>query len=102
MEAIPLRPRKQPAPARVLVLGERRCSALPSCAICGSRRKTWLRRVGWVCTACFDHCKERAEQWLDVGSGVARLRHAYEQAMLAYPVAYPARSPDESLPSCVR
>jgi hypothetical protein len=33
---------------------------------------------------------------------VARLRHAYEQAMLAYPVAHPARAPDESPPSYVR
>ena len=33
-----------------------------------------------MCTACFDQCKETAEQCLEVGSGAARLRHAYERA----------------------
>jgi predicted amidophosphoribosyltransferase len=87
MEAIPLRQREKPAPERVLVIGERRCSSPPSCSTCGSRRKTWLRSLGWVCTGCFDQCKEAAEQCIEVGSGVARMRQAYERAILSYHAA---------------
>ena len=94
METIPLRPRAQPAPERVLVIGESRRSFPPSCSTCGSRRKTWLRRLGWVCTGCFDQCKEAAEQCIEVGSGVARMRQAYERAILSYQAAHPAPAPE--------
>lgn len=94
MEAIPFCTRTTTAPERVLVMGESRRSSLPSCSTCGSRRKTWLRSLGWVCTACFDQCKEIAEQCLEVGSGVTRLRHAYEQAILSYHAAHPTPVPE--------
>ena len=99
METIPLRPRAQPAPERVLVIGESRRSFPPSCSPCGSWRKTWLRSGGWVYTACFDQCKETADQYLEVGSGAARLRHAYERALLSYHAAHPAPFPDVPIPS---
>lgn len=95
MEAIPLRKREKTALERVLVIGENRRSSPPSCSTCGSRRKTWLRSFGWVCIAYFDQCKETAEQGLEVGSGVARLRQAYERAILSYHAAHPAPPPEE-------
>jgi predicted amidophosphoribosyltransferase len=94
MEAIPLRKREKTEPERVLVIGESRRSSPPSCSTCGSRRKTWLRSLGWVCTACFDQCKETAEQCIEVGSGAARMRQAYERAILSYHAAHPAPSPE--------
>jgi predicted amidophosphoribosyltransferase len=94
MEAIPLRQREKPAPARVLVIGERRRSFPPSCSTCGSRRKTWLRSLGWVCTGCFDQCKATAEECIEVGSGVARMRQAYARAILSYQAAHPAPAPE--------
>jgi hypothetical protein len=93
MDAIPLRQRETTAPKRVLVIGESRCSFPTSCSTCGSRRKTWLRSLGWVCTGCFDQCKEAAEQCIDVGSGIARMRQAYERAILSYHAAHPAPAP---------
>jgi len=94
MEAISLRQRETTAPERVLVIGERRRSSPPSCSTCGSRRKTWLKSLGWVYTGCFDQCKETAEQCIEVGSGVARLRQAYERAILSYQAAHPAPAPE--------
>jgi hypothetical protein len=93
MDAIPLRPRETTAPEPVFVIGESRRSFPPSCSTCGSRRKTWLRRLGWGCTGCFDQWKETAEQCIDVGSGVARMRQAYERAILSYHAAHPALAP---------
>jgi hypothetical protein len=75
-------------PERVLVLRERRTSSHTPCAACGSRRKTWQSSLGWVCTVCFDQCKETAEQLIEVGSGVSRMRHAYELAVLSYHAAH--------------
>jgi len=72
MEAIPLRQRATTVPERVLVIGESRRSFPTSCSTCGSRRKTWLRSLGWVCTGCFDQCKETAEECIEVGSGDAK------------------------------
>jgi ribosomal protein L37AE/L43A len=95
MEAIPLRQRETTAPARVLVFGESRRSFPTSCATCGSRRKTRLRSLGWVCTGCFDQCKATAEECIEVGSGVARLRQAYARAILSYQAAHPAPAPEE-------
>jgi hypothetical protein len=97
METIPLRPREQMAPQRVLVIGESRRSSPSPCSTCGARRKTWLRSVGWVCTACFDQCKETADRFIEVGSGAARMRHAYARAIVAYQAAHPA--PDTPPPS---
>jgi predicted amidophosphoribosyltransferase len=94
MEAISLRQRETTAPERVLIIEESRRSSPPSCSTCGSRRKTWLRSLGWVCTGCFDQCKETAEQCIEVGSGVARMRQAYERAILSYQAAHPAPSPE--------
>jgi hypothetical protein len=102
MEAIPLRTHEKMAPEWVLVIGESRCSSPPPCSTCGSRRKTWLRSLGWVCTACFDQCKERAEQCLEVGSGAARMHQAYARAIVSYQAAHPAPSPDVPPSSCVR
>jgi hypothetical protein len=90
MEAIQIRTREKLQPDHVLVIGERRRSFPTPCSTCGARRKTWLKSLGWVCTACFDQCKERAEQCLEVGSGVARLRQAYERAILSYHAAQQA------------
>ena len=90
MEAIQIRTHEKLHPDHVPVIGERRRSSPTPCSTCGSRRKTWLRSLGWVCTACFDQCKERAEQFLEAGSGVARLRQAYERAILSYHAAHPA------------
>jgi ribosomal protein L37AE/L43A len=81
MEAIHIRKREKTEPARVLVISESRRSSQTPCSTCGSRRKTWLSSLGWVCTACFDQCKETAEQGIEVGSGVARMRQAYDRAM---------------------
>ena len=75
-------------PERILVLQERRTSSHTPCATCRSRRKTWQRSLGWVCTVCFDQCKETAEQLIEVGSGVSRMRHAYELAVLSYHAAH--------------
>ena len=94
MAVIPLRPREKRAPARVLVIGESRRSSPPPCSTCGSRRKTWLRRLGWVCTGCFDQCKATAEHCIEVGSGVARMRQAYARAILSYQAAHPAPAPE--------
>lgn len=73
---------------RILVLRERRTSSRTPCAACGSRRKTWQSSLGWVCTSCFDQCKEAAEQLIEVGSGVSRMQHAYELAVLSYHAAH--------------
>ena len=94
MEAIPLRQRETTAPERVLVIGESRRSFPPACSTCGSRRKTWLRSLGWVCTGCFDQCKATAEECIEVDSGVARMRQAYERAILSYQAAHPAPAPE--------
>ena len=98
METIPLRTREQMAPQRVLVIGESRRSSPPPCSTCGAG-ETWLRRVGWVCTACFDQRKETADRVIEVGSGAARMRQAYARAIVAYQAAHPA--PDTP-PSCLR
>jgi len=87
MEAIHIRKHEKTEPERVLAIGERRRSSSTHCSICGSRRKTWLRSLGWVCTVCFDQCKETAEKFIEVGSGVTRMRQAYERAILSYHAA---------------
>jgi len=81
-----------PRSAGVLVFCERRITSSNHCPTCNSRRKTWVSNLGWVCTACFERYKQAAEQLIEVGQGVARLRHAYELAIHAY-----QRACDEAL-----
>jgi len=69
---------------RVVVLRERRITSAEHCPKCDSRRKTWVSSLGWVCTICFEHCKATAEQLIEVGTGVSRLRQAYELAIHSY------------------
>jgi hypothetical protein len=88
MEAMNNHKKEKAASERVLVIGEKRRSSQTHCSMCGSRRTTWLDRLGWVCTVCFDRCKETAEQLIEVGSGVSRMRQAYELAIRSYQVAY--------------
>lgn len=68
----------------VLVFRERRITSSEHCPTCDSRRKSWVDSLGWVCTACFERYQEVAEQVVDVGSGVARMRQAYELAIHSY------------------
>lgn len=68
----------------VLVFRERRITAAASCPTCNSRRQSWVSRLGWVCTACFERYKAGAEHLVEVGQGVTRLRQAYELAISAY------------------
>jgi transposase-like protein len=88
MEAVTIHVKEKIESERIVVVGERRRSSAPHCSVCGSRRKTWLDRLGWVCTVCFDRCKETAEQLVDAGSGVSRMRQAYDLAIRSYQVAY--------------
>ena len=69
---------------RVVIMRERRITSAEHCSTCDSRRKTWAPDLGWVCTVCFERCKARAEQVVEVGSGVSRLRQAYENAIHSY------------------
>jgi len=69
---------------RVVSMRERRITSYKRCPTCDSRRMTWVPDLGWVCTVCFERCKAQAEQLIDVGSGVARLRQAYERAIHSY------------------
>ena len=69
---------------RVPVIGEWRISTSDQCPHCGSRRKTLVVSLGWICTTCFDHCKEEAEKLVEVGSGVSHLRQAYQLAINSY------------------
>ena len=69
---------------RVVVLWERRITSSEHCSTCDSRRKTWVISLGWACTICFERCKAEAEQFVEVGSGVARMRQAYERAIHSY------------------
>lgn len=71
-------------PARVVILRERRITSSEHCLTCDSRRKTWVSILGWVCTVCFERCKAEAEQLVEVGSGVSRMRQAYTRAIHSY------------------
>jgi len=76
--------REKSGTERVVVMRERRITSSEHCPTCDSRRKTWVQNLGWVCTVCFERCKARAEQLVDVGAGVSRLRQAYEHAIHSY------------------
>jgi hypothetical protein len=43
-----------------------------------------VSNLGWVCTICFERCKAAAEQLIEVGNGVSRMRQAYELAIHSY------------------
>jgi hypothetical protein len=68
----------------ILVFRERRITGAAACPTCHSRRQSWVSRLGWVCTACFERYKAGAERLVEVGQGVTRLRQAYELAIAAY------------------
>ena len=40
--------------------------------------------VGWICTACFDRCKEEAEKLVVERNAVHRIPEAYERAIRSY------------------
>jgi hypothetical protein len=75
-------------PTRIPVVSEFRIATAEPCLQCGLRRKTLVASLGWICTSCFDHCKEEAEKLLEVGSGVAHIRQAYELAISSYREAH--------------
>ena len=74
---------KQPL-TRVPVVGELRISTSDQCSRCGARRKTLVARLGWICTACFDRCKEEAEKLIVKRNAVHCIPEAYEQAIRSY------------------
>ncbi len=69
---------------RIPVVGELRISTSDHCSRCRSRRKTLVASLGWICTACFDRCKEEAEKLSVERSAVHRIPEAYEQAIRFY------------------
>lgn len=88
MEAVAISLTEKPKAGRAVVLCER-CTSFPEhCPACGSRRKTRVADLGWIRTSCFDQCKEDAELVVEAGSGVARLRQAYELAICSYRAAH--------------
>jgi ribosomal protein L37AE/L43A len=84
MEAVAMSLTEKAKAGKAVVLCERRTSSHEHCPACGSRRKTWVADLGWICTSCFDQCKEAAELVVEAGSGVTRLRQAYELAICSY------------------
>lgn len=84
MEAIAMSSTEKSRDRRAIVLCERRISSHEHCPECGSRRKTRVADLGWICTSCFDQYKEAAELVVEAGSGVTRLRQAYELAICSY------------------
>jgi ribosomal protein L37AE/L43A len=69
---------------RVPVVGELRISTSDQCSRCRSRRKTLVASLGWICTTCFDRCKEKAEKLVVERNAVHRIPEAYERAILSY------------------
>jgi hypothetical protein len=97
MEAAGILPVEKLKTKRIAVLWERRISSHEPCSTCGSRRKTWVDTLGWVCTSCFDRCKENAELLVEAGSGASRLRQAYELAVYSYRAAHAVPSGQQDL-----
>jgi hypothetical protein len=69
---------------RVPVVGELRISTAAQCSRCGSRRKTLVASLGWICTTCFDRCKEEAERLVVERNAVHRIPAAYARAIHFY------------------
>jgi hypothetical protein len=84
MEAVSVQKQDNKKHERIPVIGEWRISTSDQCPHCGSRRKTLVNGLGWICTTCFDQCKEEAEKVVEVGSGVSQMRQAYQLAISSY------------------
>jgi hypothetical protein len=69
---------------RVPVIGELRISTPDQCPRCRSRRKTLVASLGWICTRCFDQCKEEAEKLVVERNAVRRIPEAYKRAVRVY------------------
>jgi hypothetical protein len=69
---------------RVPVIGELRISTPDQCPRCRSRRKTLVVSLGWICTRCFDQCKEEAERLVVERNAVRRIPEAYKRAIRVY------------------
>jgi ribosomal protein L37AE/L43A len=69
---------------RVPVIGELRISTSYQCSRCGSRRKTLVASLGWICTVCFDRCKAEAEKLVGERNAVYRIPEAYKRAIRSY------------------
>jgi hypothetical protein len=70
--------------ARVPVIGELRISTPDQCLRCRSRRKTLVVNLGWICTRCFDQCKEEAERLVIERNAARRIPEAYKHAIRLY------------------
>jgi hypothetical protein len=68
----------------VPVVGELRISTSQQCSRCGSRRKTLVASLGWICTICFDRCKEEAEKLVVERNALYRIPEAYKRAIRSY------------------
>jgi hypothetical protein len=68
----------------VPVIGELRISTPDPCPRCRSRRKTLVVSLGWICTRCFDRCKEEAERLVVERNAVRRIPEAYKRAIRVY------------------
>ncbi len=99
MEAVAMSLTEKPKTGKSVVLCERRMSSHEHCPTCGSRRKTRVADLGWICTSCFDQCKEAAELVVEAGRGVTRLRQAYELAICSYRAAHVVPVPPHSTAS---
>src|SRR4029434_6394804 len=69
---------------RVPVMGELRRSTSEHCSRCRSRRKTLVASLGWICTTCFDQCKEEAEKLMWARHAVYRIPEPYKRAIHSY------------------
>jgi hypothetical protein len=74
----------EPQLTRVPVMGELRRSTSEPCSRCRSRRKTLVASLGWICTTCFDQCKEEAEKLMGERHAVYRIPEAYKRAIRTY------------------
>jgi hypothetical protein len=74
----------EPQLTRVPVMGELRRSTSEPCSRCRSRRKTLVASLGWICTPCFDQCKEEAEKLIGERHAVSRIPEAYKRAIHSY------------------
>jgi ribosomal protein L37AE/L43A len=84
MNAVGMLKEDKGGPERVVVICERRITSAEHCPKCDSRRKTRVNNLGWVCTVCFERCKATAEQLVEIGNGVSRIRQAYDLAVHSY------------------
>jgi len=69
---------------RIPVVCELRMFTTEQCSRCQSRRKALVASLGWICTMCFDRCKEEAEKLVVERNAVQRIPAAYERAIRSY------------------